>query len=104
MLASGTAYIILHESEKKMDYLDYGMSVCDVSKNALPKPPEFKTIYISGGKKNKFNKIDIVGFFLKRKIVKRFRFIEVKISFLFAAVKSKKVKDLLSNIRMRNER
>jgi hypothetical protein len=27
---------------------------------SLPKPPEFQTIYISGGKKNKLNKIDIV--------------------------------------------
>jgi hypothetical protein len=34
---------------------------------SLPKPPEFQTIYISGGKKNKLNKIDIVGSFLKRK-------------------------------------
>jgi hypothetical protein len=24
MLASGTGYIIAHESEKKMDYIDYG--------------------------------------------------------------------------------
>jgi hypothetical protein len=34
---------------------------------SLPKPPEFQTIYISGGKKNKLNKIDIVGFFSKGK-------------------------------------
>jgi hypothetical protein len=30
MLASGTAYIIAHESEKKMDYIDYGMEVLKV--------------------------------------------------------------------------
>jgi hypothetical protein len=33
---------------------------------SLPKPPEFQTIYISGGKKNKLNKIDIVGFFSQK--------------------------------------
>ena len=60
MLASGTAYIIAHESEKKMDYLNYGMKVLNVENaSSLPKPPEFQTIYISGGKKNKLNKIDI---------------------------------------------
>jgi hypothetical protein len=32
---------------------------------SLPKPPEFQTIY-SGGKKNKLNKIDIVGFFSQK--------------------------------------
>jgi ATP-dependent RNA helicase DeaD len=102
MLASGTAYIIIHESEKKMDYLDYGMSVLDVSNSTtLPKPPEFKTIYISGGKKNKLNKIDIVGFFSQKGKLEKgdLGLIEVKDFISFAAVKAKKVKDLLNNIR-----
>jgi hypothetical protein len=29
------------------------------------KPPQFQTIYISGGRKIKLNKIDIVGFFCR---------------------------------------
>ena len=102
MLASGTAYIIAHESEKKMDYIDYGMSVLDVSNSTtLPKPPEFKTIYISGGKKTKLNKIDIVGFFSQKGKLEKgdLGLIEVKDFISFAAVKSKKVKDLLNNIR-----
>jgi superfamily II DNA/RNA helicase len=102
MLASGTAYIIAHESEKKMDYLDYGMSVLNVENaSTLPKPPEFQTIYISGGKKNKLNKIDIVGFFSQKgKLDKSdLGLIEVKDFISFAAVKSKKVKEFLANIR-----
>ena len=102
MLASGTAYIIAHESEKKMDYIDYGMSVLDVSNSTtLPKPPEFKTIYISGGKKTKLNKIDIVGFFSQKGKLEKgdLGLIEVKDFISFAAVKAKKVKDLLNNIR-----
>lgn len=102
MLASGTAYIIAHESEKKMDYLDYGMPVLNVdSATTLPKPPEFKTIYISGGKKNKLNKIDIVGFFSQKGKLEKgdLGLIEVKDFISFAAVKAKKVKDLLNNIR-----
>ena len=102
MLATGTAYIIAHESEKKMDYLDYSMKVFNVtSSTTLPKPPEFQTIYISGGKKNKLNKIDIVGFFSQKGKLEKgdLGLIEVKDFISFAAVKSKEVKDLLSNIR-----
>jgi superfamily II DNA/RNA helicase len=102
MLASGTAYILVHESEKKMDYIDYGMPVLKVdTATTLPKPPEFQTIYISGGKKNKLNKIDIVGFFSQKGKLEKgdLGLIEVKDFISFAAVKSKKVKDLLSAIR-----
>ena len=102
MLASGTAYVIAHESEKKMDYLDYGMEVLDVEKaTSLPKPPEFQTIYISGGKKNKLNKIDIVGFFSQKGKLEKgdLGLIEVKDFISFAAVKFNKVKDLLHAIK-----
>ncbi|CAM2763515.1 Superfamily II DNA and RNA helicase [Flavobacterium succinicans] len=102
MQASGTAYLVIHESEKKLEYVDYGMSVLTVnSTTALPKPPQFQTIYISGGKKNKLNKIDIVGFFSQKGKLEKgdLGLIEVKDFISFAAVKYNKVKDLLSNIR-----
>lgn len=102
MLASGTAYILAHESEKKMDYIDYKMPVLSVENTTnLPKPPEFQTIYISGGKKNKLNKIDIVGFFSQKGKLEKgdLGLIEVKDFISFAAVKFNKVKDLLNNIR-----
>ena len=102
MLASGTAYIIIHESEKKLDYINYGMPVLNLSDSTkLPKAPEFQTIYISGGKKNKLNKIDIVGFFSQKGKLEKgdLGLIEVKDFISFAAVKSKKVKDFLIAIR-----
>ncbi|MCL9805552.1 DEAD/DEAH box helicase [Flavobacterium amniphilum] len=102
MLASGTAYMIIHESEKKLDYIDYGMTVLDVENaKTLPALPEFKTVYISGGKKNKLNKIDIVGFFSQKGKLEKadLGLIEVKDFISFAAVKSNKVKDLLHNIK-----
>jgi len=102
MLASGTSYILVHESEKKLDYIDYGMKVLNVeNSNKLPKAPEFQTIYVSGGKKNKLNKIDIVGFFSQKGQLEKgdLGLIEVKDFISFAAVKSSKVKDLLKNIR-----
>ncbi len=102
MLASGTAYILIHESEKKQEYIDYSMPVLKVDNaTTLPKPPEFQTIYISGGKKNKLNKIDIVGFFSQKGKLEKgdLGLIEVKDFISFAAVKFNKVKDLLQNIR-----
>ena len=102
MLASGTAYIVAHESEKKMDYIDYTTTVLNVdTATTLPKAPEFQTIYVSGGKKNKLNKIDIVGFFSQKGKLEKddLGLIEVKDFISFAAVKSKKVKEFLGNIR-----
>ena len=102
MQASGTAYLIVNESEKKLDYVDYGMPVLKVENaTTLPKPPEFQTIYISGGKKNKLNKIDVVGFFSQKGKLEKddLGLIEVKDFISFAAVKSNKVKDLLHNIK-----
>ena len=102
MLASGTAYLLIHESEKKLDYIDYGTPILNVENStSLPKAPEFQTIYISGGKKTKLNKIDIVGFFSQKGKLEKgdLGLIEVKDFISFAAVKSKKVTDLLRNIR-----
>ena len=102
MTATGTAYLIVHESEKKMDYVDYENTPVLSVENAksLPKAPQFQTIYISGGKKNKLNKIDIVGFFSQKGKLEKgdLGLIEVKDFISFAAVKFSKVKDLLNNI------
>jgi len=102
MLASGTAYILVHESEKKLEYIDYTTKVLNVENaTTLPKSPVFQTLYISGGKKNKLNKIDIVGFFSQKGKLEKgdLGLIEVKDFISFAAVKSTKVKGLLQAIR-----
>ena len=102
MQSSGTAYVLTHETEKKMDYFDYGLRRLDVSNaKSLPKAPEFQTLYISGGKKNKINKVDILGFFSQKGKLEKgdIGLIEVKDFISFAAVKYGKVKDLLKSIR-----
>jgi ATP-dependent RNA helicase DeaD len=102
MLATGTAYIVLHESEKKLDYINYQMPVLQLSANAkLPQKPDFQTIYVSGGKKNKLNKIDIVGFFLQKGNLEKtdLGLIEVKDFISFVAIKSNKVRNFLTAIK-----
>jgi ATP-dependent RNA helicase DeaD len=101
MLASGTAYALIHESEKKLEYFDYSLEKLVVTETTkLPRPPQFQTIYISGGKKNKLNKFDIVGFFSQKgKLEKEdLGLIEVKDFISFAAVKYGKVTEFLKNI------
>ena len=102
MLATGTAYIVLHETEKRLDYINYQMPVLQLSANAkLPQKPDFQTIYISGGKKNKLNKIDIVGFFLQKGNLEKtdLGLIEVKDFISFVAIKSNKVRNFLTAIK-----
>ena len=67
MHATGTSYVVLSREEPRPGYINAPMEELKLSKtNKLPKPPQFQTIYISGGKKNKLNKIDIVGTFLQK--------------------------------------
>lgn len=102
MQASGTAYALIHESEKQLDYFDYSLEKLVVTETTkLPRPPQFQTIYISGGKKNKLNKFDIVGFFSQKGKLEKgdLGLIEVKDFISFAAVKYNKVNDFLKNIR-----
>ncbi|HWR94427.1 MAG TPA: DEAD/DEAH box helicase [Flavobacterium sp.] len=101
MLSNGTAYIMMHESDKKLDYIDYDLPVFNLdNKYSLPKPPLFQTIYISGGKKSKLSKMDIVGFFFQKGNIEKddLGLIEVKDFISFVAVKYNKVKVLLTNI------
>jgi len=102
MHASGTAYMILHAEERVPSFVEEQPEELALpDKLKLPKPSEWTTVYISGGKKDKLNKIDIVGFFSKiGKLEKgELGMIEVKDFISFAAVKKNKVKDLLHKIK-----
>lgn len=102
MHASGTAYIIQFKEDILPDYISDNLKILPVSAGKpLPNPPQNQTIYVSGGKKNKLNKSDIVGFFLQKgKLDKSdLGLIEVKDFISFVAVRRAAVKTLLTNIR-----
>lgn len=64
MKATGTVYIMQGSADTKRPYVPGSVRELDLAKNQpLPPEPEFETLYISGGKKDKLSKIDIVGFF-----------------------------------------
>ncbi|MDL2322630.1 DEAD/DEAH box helicase [Bacteroidales bacterium OttesenSCG-928-A17] len=102
MYALGTAYILLYKEYDLPDYVRKDIDILKINKGLpLPDSPEYQTVYISGGKKNKLNKSDIVGFFLQKgKLDKTdIGLIEVKDFISFVAVRSSAVKSLLNNIR-----
>lgn len=101
MHASGTAYIVHYQEGQLADYIPESPEVLPLQAGLpLPQPPQFQTIYISGGKKNKVNKNDIVGFFLQKGKLNKadLGLIEVKDFISFVAVRSTSVKSLLTNI------
>ncbi|GAB3274917.1 DEAD/DEAH box helicase [Larkinella harenae] len=105
MHATGTAYLLLSYHENHPPYLPDSLEEVPLAEHfPLPAPPDFQTIYISGGKKNKLNKVDIVGFFSQKGGLERgdLGLIEVKDFSSFAAVRTGKVADLL--IRIKDEK
>jgi ATP-independent RNA helicase DbpA len=65
MNAKGTVYLIFAEDET-FPYLADDIAVEKLDGNyPVPKDSEWQTLYIGAGKKDKINKIDIVGFLLK---------------------------------------
>ena len=100
--AEGNSYIILHPEELLPAYIQETPDTFSLPE-IIPSPsqPDFVTIYIGKGKKDKINKIDIVGFLAKKGNLKKEEIgrIDVKDHYAFVAVLRKKIKEVLKNIR-----
>ena len=100
--AEGNSYIILHGEENLPAYIAEDPETF-VLPEVTPKPsqPEFVTLYIGKGKKDKINKIDIVGFLSKKGQLNKEEVgrIDVKDHYSFAAISRKKVKQALGLIK-----
>ncbi len=67
MHAEGTAYLIKSPEESLPEYLSETPPLLDLpQQEPVPKHAPWITLYISGGKKDKLGKTDIVGFFSKK--------------------------------------
>ena len=100
--AEGNSYIILHSEETLPAYVSEEPEIFELpEKTPKPSQPEFVTLYIGKGKKDKINKIDIVGFLSKKGNLGKEEIgrIDVKDHYAFAAVSRKKVKQTLQLIR-----
>ena len=104
MNASGTVYLIMTDDEK-YPFLKTELETESLSgKFSPPKDSEWQTLYVASGKKDKINKIDIVGLLLKKGGLQKedVGLIEVKDSSSYVAIKRKMVKQVLA--KLANER
>lgn len=101
MNAEGTAYLLLRPGEPLPVYLPAPPPVFEVpTSETLPESSPWLTLYISGGKKDKLSKMDIVGFLSKKGNLKQEDIgkIEVLDFMSFAAVKKELAADALKAI------
>ncbi len=101
MDASGTAIIILSPEESLPAYITVSEKIELPETSTLPDKPQWSTLFIAAGKKDKVNKIDIVGFLSNKGQLKKedIGLIEVKDFFSFVAVKKIKVSHTLQLIK-----
>lgn len=89
MNAKGTAYLVIADDEK-YPFLKGDIETENLKGSyALPKDSQWQTLYIAAGKKDKVNKIDIVGLLLKKGGLQKedVGLIEVKDQASYVAVK-----------------
>lgn len=103
MEASGTAILMLGPDEKIPGWIDAGQTkIMEVpAGEPLPAKPDWSTLFIAAGKKNKVNKVDIVGFLTQIGNLKKedIGLIEVKDFTAFAAVRRSKAAAAINAIR-----
>ena len=102
MEASGTAILILNEEESLPSYLDKNVEQITLpEEDILPEKPKWATLFVAAGKKDKVNKVDIVGFLTNRGELKNtdIGLIDVKDFFSFVAIRKSKMNHLLHLIK-----
>ncbi len=102
MESSGTAILLLGPDEKLPSYVDEDIETIEVPENpSLPDRPKWATLFIAAGKKDKVNKVDIVGFLSNKAELKKedIGLIEVKDFFSFVAVRRQSVNFILTKIK-----
>jgi superfamily II DNA/RNA helicase len=109
MNAKGTAYLVVADDEK-YPFLNDNIEAESLKGNFnVPKDSDWQTLYIAAGKKDKVNKVDIVGLLLKKGGLEKddVGLIEVKDQSSYVAIKRKmvgKVLSALANERIKNKK
>jgi ATP-independent RNA helicase DbpA len=102
MNASGTAILILAPHERVPEFIKPAPAVLTLpEESVLPPKPSWSTLFVAAGKKDKVNKVDIVGFLTNKGKLKKddIGLIEVKDFFSFVAVRKNRVSELLQMIK-----
>ncbi len=102
MHANGTAYFLLEEKDYLPPFLKVKPEIETLPEKFIqPKMCEWKTLYIAAGKKDKINKMDIVGMLLQKRGLQKEELgkIDVLDHSAYAAIKSNRILKTLENIR-----
>lgn len=102
MEASGTSILILSPDEKLPAYINQDIETIELPRETiLPDKPVWSTLFIAAGKKDKVNKVDIVGFLANKGQLKKedIGIIDVKDFFSFVAIRKSKVSQVLQHIK-----
>lgn len=101
-MATGNSYLLLHPEETIPAYIS-PVPESYIIPEQIPRPvkPQWTTLYISKGKKDKLNKVDIAGLLYKKGNLSRDEVgqIDVKDHYAFVAVHTRKLNQLLTLIR-----
>ena len=98
----GTALLLISEEEKIPDFIEGDIQEMDIPAiNPIPLKTQWNTLHISLGKKDKVNKIDIVGFLSQVADLKKddIGLIEVKDFYAFVAIRKSKINETLRLIK-----
>ncbi len=101
MEAGGKSVLILSQEEILPDYIKDIEDFPLFEKTDLPEKPKWSTLFIAAGKKDKINKIDIVGFLSNKANLKKddIGLIEVKDFYSFAAVRKLMIGNVIEKIK-----
>ena len=102
MEAGGKSVLILSAEERLPAYITGDVEAITLpEKVELPEKPKWSTLFIAAGKKDKVNKIDIVGFLSNKGLLKKedIGLIEVKDFFSFVAIRKLKVGEVMELIK-----
>ena len=109
MHSSGTAYVILTEDEKPSFLKDKTVIEVLSEKAIVPENTSWATLYLGAGRKDKINKIDIVGLLMKKGKLEKdeLGLIEVQDYASYAGVSRNKIDNivkLLKNEKIKNKK
>lgn len=110
MDATGNVYIIINPEEETPAYVkDTAENLVITGELTLPEKSKWTTLFIAAGKKDKVNKIDIVGFLSNKGNLKKdeIGLVDVKDFSSFAAVRKSKVGhvlELIKNEKIKNKK
>ena len=108
MNAKGTAYVLKWKDQLLPEFI-LNVKGIDISEKAPHKPQYWKTLFISGGRKDKISKGDIAGLFFKQGKLNKYELgtIELKQDCAFVAVPLSLADDLvlhLNNTRLKKKK